>query len=194
MSAAYTNASAVSTSASAEYTSVSAEYTSVSAAYTNTAEPIRVLAIFCGAFSAGIFLAQYLLSEDWLLPCSAAAFCLACTRLFLPCAFLPSGAGRRVLLIGTGLSLALGWNWLYIRQVSAPARALAGTEQEVEMVLQGYPRRGAYGVRCTVEIEGVPGRAVWYGDWAAADLSHVSTDYLLGRTDTPSPPPHAEKA
>lgn len=27
-----------------------------------------------------------------------------------------------------------------------------------------------------------------------ADLSHVSTDYLLGRTDTPSPPPHAEKA
>ena len=39
---------------------------------------MRKLALFTGAFSLGIFLAQYLLPVDWLLPMGAAAFVLAC--------------------------------------------------------------------------------------------------------------------
>ena len=76
---------------------------------------MRKLAIFTGAFSLGIFLAQYLLPGPWLLPCAGAAFLLAWGRLFLPPVW-----GRRVLLAGTGLALALGWNWLYVRHIQGP--------------------------------------------------------------------------
>ena len=44
---------------------------------------MRVLATFTGAFALGIFFAQYLLPVEWLLPCGAAAFVLACGRMFL---------------------------------------------------------------------------------------------------------------
>ena len=63
---------------------------------------MRKLAIFTGAFSLGIFLAQYLLPFAWLLPGAGAAFLLAWGRLFLP-----ERWGRRLLLGGVGLSLAL---------------------------------------------------------------------------------------
>ena len=62
---------------------------------------MRRLAIFTGAFSLGIFLAQYLLPAPWLLPCAGASFLLAWGRLLLPPVW-----GRRVLLAGTGLALA----------------------------------------------------------------------------------------
>ena len=66
---------------------------------------MRKLAIFTGAFSLGIFLAQYLLPGPWLLPCAGAAFLLAWGRLFLPPVW-----GRRVLLaddvITTGATIS----------------------------------------------------------------------------------------
>ena len=82
---------------------------------------MRKLAVFALAFAAGIFLAQYALPGDWLLP--AAFVCLggACLSLLLPWRLR-----RRVLPAGVALALALGYNWLYIRQVQQPLEALAG--------------------------------------------------------------------
>ena len=63
---------------------------------------MRILATFTGAFALGIFLAQYLLPVEWLLPCGAAAFVLAFGRLFLR-----NDAGRRVLLVGVVFMFSL---------------------------------------------------------------------------------------
>src|SRR5699024_4102268 len=119
---------------------------------------MRKLAIFTGAFSLGIFLAQYLLPNRWLLPCAGAAFLLAWGRLFLPALW-----GRRVLLAGTGLALALGWNWLYARQVQQPMEALADGKYGVTATLCDYPEPTDYGARATVRVAGLPGKVVYYG-------------------------------
>ena len=131
---------------------------------------MRKLAIFAGAFSAGIFLAQYLVPAEWLLPLGAAAFVLALGRLVLP-----REVGRRVLLVGVGLSLAFGHNWLYLRQVQAPMEALAGTERSVTMTLCGYPTPTSYGAKVTVKLEGLPGKAVYYGEASLLDLQPGQT-------------------
>ena len=119
---------------------------------------MRKLALFTGAFSLGIFLAQYLLPVDWLLPMGAAAFVLACGRLVLR-----NHWGRRALLVGVGLALAFGWNWLYIRQVQAPLEALADTDQPVTMTLCDYAVKTDYGAKVTVKLAGLPGKVVYYG-------------------------------
>ena len=119
---------------------------------------MRVLATFTGAFALGIFFAQYLLPVEWLLPCGAAAFVLACGRMFLR-----NGTGRRILLAGVGLALAFGYDWLYIRQVQRPMEELAGTQREMTMTLCDYAVPTAYGARATVRLEGLRGKAVYYG-------------------------------
>ena len=91
---------------------------------------MRKLAIFTGSFSLGIFLSQYLLSAVWLLPCAVGAFLFSCGRLVVP-----GDWGRRLLLAGVGISLAFGWNWLYMRQVQRPMEALADTEHVLTMTL-----------------------------------------------------------
>ena len=68
---------------------------------------MRVLAAFSAGFSAGIFLAQFILPYDWLLPCAAVTFVLAWGRVVLR-----GNTGRRVFLIGLGLCLAFGYDWL----------------------------------------------------------------------------------
>ena len=124
---------------------------------------VRVLAWFTGAFSAGIFLSSYALTFSalpvaWLLPAAATSLALSLGRFALP-----GNLGRRLFLAGTGLSLALGWQFLYTSQIAAPLAALSGTEQAVTMTLWEYPSQAAYGVRCTVRIEGLPEKAVYYG-------------------------------
>ena len=126
---------------------------------------MRILASFATAFAAGIFLAQYVLSCDWLLPCAGAAFVLACGRLFLE-----GQRGRRIFLIGLGLCLAFGYDWLYVRQVQRPAEALAGTRAELTMTLCGHPAATGYGAKATVRAEGIPGRLVYYGGEALLEL------------------------
>lgn len=120
---------------------------------------MRRLALFTGSFSLGIFLAQYLLPVSWLPLCAAAAFVLACGRLVLRGPW-----GRRLLLAGVGLTLAFGWNWLYVRQVQVPMEALVETEQSVTMTLCGYGEKTDYGAKAAVRIAGLPGKAVYYGD------------------------------
>ena len=89
---------------------------------------MRTLAVFAGSFSSGIFLAQYLLPQHWLLPTACVCLLLGCGALLLPGIWR-----RRGVLIGTALALALGYNWLYCRQVARPMAALAGTEQAVRL-------------------------------------------------------------
>ena len=76
---------------------------------------MRRLALFCGGFAAGIFLAQYLLPGGWLL--SGGLVCLA---LGFGALLLPECWRKRAILCLVGAALALGWNWLYVRQVSEP--------------------------------------------------------------------------
>lgn len=127
---------------------------------------MRVLATFTGAFSAGIFLSQYFLPYDWLPLCGLAAFVLACGRLVLN-----YQTGRRVRLIGLGLCLAFGYNWLYARQVQRPMEARAGTEAELTMTACDYAAETSYGAKVTVSAEGFPGKLVYYGDETLLELS-----------------------
>lgn len=120
---------------------------------------MRRLAWFAGAFSLGIFLAQYLLADAWLLP-GAWAFLALAVVLRLTVA---GRGGRRLLLGGVGIALALGWNWLWLRQVQAPMALLADREAQLTMTLQDYAVPTAYGAKVTVRAEGLPGKLVYYG-------------------------------
>ena len=132
---------------------------------------MRVLAAFAGSFALGIFLAQYLVPAEWLLPCGAAAFVLAFGRLFLR-----NDWGRRILLVGVGLALAFGYDWLYLRQVQRPMEALAGTDREAVMTLCDYAVPTNYGTKSTVRLEGLPGKAVYYG---TADLLELEPGQIV---------------
>ena len=109
---------------------------------------MRKLAAFTVSFALGICLAQYLLPERLLLPVAAVFFAAACLALLLP------GLWRkRVLLVGTGLALALGWNWLYSYAVRAPLAALSGSEGTASMTLLEYAVPTDYGAKVTVKLE-----------------------------------------
>lgn len=132
---------------------------------------MRTLAIFSGSFAAGIFLVQYLLPESWTLP--ATLLCLTAGWLAL---LLPQKMRRRCVLIGTGLALALGWNWLYVRQVQQPMAVLENTQQSVEMTLCGYAVPTNYGARAPVKVSGFTrGKALYYGDSSLLELKPGQT-------------------
>ena len=120
---------------------------------------MRRLAVFCGGFAAGIFAAQYLSAVDWLLPVG-----LACIGAGVLTLLLPAPQRKRAVLCLVGAALALGWDWLYIRQVSAPMEALAATRQTLTMTLTDYPTETRFGAKVTVRAEGLPGKLVYYGD------------------------------
>ncbi len=120
---------------------------------------MRRLAIFAGSFSLGIFLAQYLLPNRWLLPAAVLCLSLGTAALRLPWAWR-----RRGVVIGAALALGLGYHWLYARQVQRPMEALADTDAAVTMTLLDYAEPTAYGTKATVRIKGLPGKAVYYGD------------------------------
>lgn len=127
---------------------------------------MRRLALFCGGFAAGIFLAQYLLPGGWLL--SGGLVCLA---LGFGALLLPECWRKRAILCLVGAALALGWNWLYVRQVSEPMEALADTQQALTMTLTEYPAETRFGAKVTVRAEGLPGKLTYYGDPSLLQLS-----------------------
>lgn len=131
---------------------------------------MRKLAVFTGNFALGIFLAQYLLPYHWLLPCGIVAFLLACGRLFLK-----EEQGRRILLMGVGLSLAFGYHWLYVRQVQKPMEAMAGNTQMITMTLCDYAIPANFGAKATAQVENFPGKIVYYGDANLLDLQPGQT-------------------
>ena len=120
---------------------------------------MRRLALFCGGFAAGIFLAQYALPDGWLLPGASVCFAAGIAALLLP-----AGVRKRVVLCLTGAALALGWNWLYVRQVSAPMESLEGSRQTLTMTLTEYPTETRFGAKVTVRAEGLPGKLLYSGD------------------------------
>ena len=94
---------------------------------------MRRLATYAGAFALGTYLAQYLLPQGWLLPAAGGCLVLACLALLLP-----EKWHKRLLLAGTGLAFALGWNWLYADAVRSPMLALSGTEGPAVMTLTEF--------------------------------------------------------
>ena len=65
---------------------------------------MRRLALFCGGFAAGIFLAQYLLPGGWLLSSG-----LVCLALGFGALLLPECWRKRAILCLVGAALALYW-------------------------------------------------------------------------------------
>ena len=127
---------------------------------------MRRLAAFTASFALGIYLAQYLLPAEHLFPLAAGCFAAACLALLLP------GLWRkRALLIGTGLALALGWNWLYGFAVRDPLVGLSGRSGTASMALLEYAVPTDYGAKVTVKLEGYPlGKVVYYGGEDLLDL------------------------
>lgn len=136
---------------------------------------MRKLATWAFSFATGIFLAQYLLAEKWMLLAAAVVLGLGALALFLrePVRF-------RVILICSGLSMALGYNWAFSLLVQTPAEALADTDQiGVTMVLCDYPAATDYGAKVTVrpELPNLRGvQVVYYGD---AELLGLAPGYTV---------------
>ena len=131
---------------------------------------MRVLATAAFSFSAGIFLAQYLLPHAWQLP-----LCLCCILLGAAAFLIKGNVRHRILLITGGTALAMLYNWGYVLTVQMPAEKLAGAEYpHLTMTLTDYAVPTDYGAKVTVrpEIEGLRGvKAVYYGDTALLDMS-----------------------
>lgn len=126
---------------------------------------MRRLAVFAGGFSLGVFLAQYLLRDGWILAGAGLALVLGflSTRL-------PREWRRRGVILCAALALGLGWSWLYARQVQRPAQALAGREEGFAATLCGYASETDFGARAEIRLEGVPGRAALYAGRELLDL------------------------
>ena len=132
---------------------------------------MRRLAWFAAGFSGGVFLAQYLLPEGWLLLCACGALALGFTALALPWEIR-----RRAVVVLAALSVGLGYDWLYTRQVQRPAEALATEEARIcTVTLCEFPEESDFGARVTVRLPGVPGKAVYYGGRELLDLEPGQT-------------------
>ena len=127
---------------------------------------MRRLALFCGGFAAGTFLAQYALPDGWLLPGG-----LACLGAGVLALLLPEQWRKRAVLCLVGIALALGWDWLCLRQVSAPMETLADSQRTLTMTLTEYPVETRFGAKAAVEAEGLPGKLTYYGDLSLLQIS-----------------------
>ena len=129
---------------------------------------MRYLATFCFAFAAGVFAAQYLLPH-WLLLCAAGG----CLILGVLWAWSLHGNNRRrAAIIGVSLTMALFWDWAYVRLVQSPWETMADTRQTLTMTVTDYPSATDYGSRVEVRVlnRGLHGKAVYYGDTALLAL------------------------
>lgn len=84
---------------------------------------------------------------------------------------------RRVLLVGVGLCLASGWNWLYIRQVQQPMEGLAASLSGkcITLTLADYAQPTDYGAKVSVLADGFPGKLMLYGQPYLLELSPGQT-------------------
>ena len=130
---------------------------------------MRALAVFAGTFSGGIFLCQYLLPVSWQIPAALVFF-------FATAGLVGRFAGnmrRRILLAGLGICLALGWNWLYIRQIQRPMETLAASpsSQCITLTLTDYAQPTDYGAKVPVLLDGFSGKLMLYGQPYLLELS-----------------------
>ena len=133
---------------------------------------MRVLAIFCAAFAAGVALSQYLLSAQWALILCGVFAAAALVMGLCGCANKRGDWAKRAFLCALGLCFAFGHNTLYAHFIKVPNDALLGTQDTVEVELLGYAEETSHGAKVTVKIlnRGLPGRAIYYGD---ADLMNL---------------------
>ena len=152
---------------------------------------MRVLAIFCAAFTVGVALSQYLLNAQWALilcgVCGAATLVMA----LCGCAGKRGDWAKRAFLCVLGLAVAFGYNTLYAHFIKAPNDALLGTQETVTVELLGYAEETSYGAKATVKIldRGLPGKAVYYGDRALLELApgaHVTAEALFNSATDPT--------
>ena len=135
---------------------------------------MRRLALLGGGFSLGIFLGQYLLPLSCLLP--GAGIALALTALLSALLHGQPLHRGRLLLLGCALAAGLAYGDLYTTLVVSPAEALADTSAEaVSMTLMDYPEPTDYGAKATVRLEGLRGKAVYYGSETILGLEPGNT-------------------
>ncbi|MGI6497628.1 MAG: DNA internalization-related competence protein ComEC/Rec2 [Oscillospiraceae bacterium] len=107
---------------------------------------MRKLGTFCVSFSISIFLAQYFLGVQWLLPMG-----LACGILALLGSFVFAERKRRILLIGIGLSVGFLWNWGYNAIFFAPLQTWDRKIETCRAEVCSFPEKTRYGVKAEVK-------------------------------------------
>lgn len=118
---------------------------------------MRKLLLFAAPFALGTALCQYLLPVSWRLWALLALAALGAL------AVLAMKKRRKAAAIAAaGLLLGTAWYSLYAWYFLLPNEALAGTEAEVVMTVLEYPEATDYGGRCTVAVDGLRGKAVYY--------------------------------
>lgn len=136
---------------------------------------------FALPFGAGCLLCQYLLPDGWRMWAAAAALALA---------VLFRKADKIAVTAAVGLAVGVLWFSGYAALYLAPAEALAGTEGVVGLEVLDYPVETGYGIRCTVRVPGLRGKAVYYGnaslrtlepgDWVTGEVKCYSAQTLGG--------------
>lgn len=152
---------------------------------------MRVLAIFCAAFAAGVAFSQYLLSAQRALILCGVFAAAALIMGLCGCANKRGDWAKRAFLCALGLAFAFGYNTLYAHFIKAPNDALLGTQDTVEVELLGYAEETSHGAKVTVKIlnRGLPGRAIYYGDAELMDLepgAHVTAEALFNSAIDPT--------
>ncbi len=99
-------------------------------------------------FCAAVFLAVYLVPDDWHLTVGAACFLLSVIGLFC------KGRNRTRVLFTT-ISFCLGFVWCAVYQMvwCAPARAYIGETKPFSACVISYPKETDYGVSVTAEVQ-----------------------------------------
>lgn len=110
---------------------------------------MRKLAAVLAAFSAGVFLAFYLLPRGALLIAGAAALAAGCLfALFL------RGKLRLAALCAAALGAALLWTGIYQNTVTVPAEVLAGSQQTARFRAVGFSAPSGYRSAVTARLIG----------------------------------------
>ena len=130
---------------------------------------MRKLCTFCSSFSAAIFLAQYLIPDQWLL--YLAGFCFL---FFFAVLFLRKKRRLRILLITIGLGMGFLWNAGYTALFLWPAQRLDGEIETIRATVRSFPERTTYGVKMNLALESettpVRIQTLLYADKEYADL------------------------
>lgn len=126
---------------------------------------MRRLLLFALPFGAGVALCLYLLPGAWWLYAAAGGGLagLALSRLWRK-------KRRQLAVMSLGFALGALWLTAYAQLYLAPAQALVGQEGTFALEVLDYPEITDYGLRLTVRVEGVRGKAVYYGDESLSAL------------------------
>lgn len=109
---------------------------------------MRKLATAAFSFSAAIFLAQYVICENWLLYCA-----ILSTVIALICLFVKKSCIRlRILLAAAGLTAGLLWNLGYSHLFVEPAETLNNRTETISAVVTEFPEKTDYGNKLIIRV------------------------------------------